>query len=680
MRKKLTQLWLKQRRCSPECIINVSKRELTILEKEILRFGLDNHILPNKPKVDDIKCSIERTLHSLKTIEGLAVDDEIRDEIKFATKNFTNNAKILCSDRKNTALHRTQYNLSQEPDIKVCNFDKGRGVVIMDSNDYYSKLDDIVNDQSKFHELKVNSKIHPVIAKEKSISYYVRKYLQDFGPETMRRLIPSGSNPGKIYGLVKIHKRDNPLRPVVSMIGTPEYQLAKFLDSLIKPYIPQTYMLQSTNQFLDHLANFQFHPAHKLVSFDVSSLFTNIPLEETIQIITDTIYSDQSSQNQPIVNKEIFAKLLRLATKGIFMHRNKFYEQHDGVSMGSPLGPTIANFFLAHMENKLLNSNLNFQPKLYLRYVDDIFAVFNNDTSCSKFLDLLNSQHKSIKFTVEHASETIPFLDVEIKLNHSGIDTWIWKKPTHTNLLLNFNAFCPLKWKSGLILCLLNRAKRICSNNTLFQKEAENMKAMFKANGYPSKFFDKLLQQFQSQNNSNQSSVDTDQTSSSSTHEYPIVIPYFGKDSRRFVNKFSKIIRNQLNVKIIPIYKSFKVKSYFQLKSKTPVALCSNVVYHFTCSCDTNKTYIGMSSRHLSTRVQEHLNFNSNQKSSIKDHIMSCNICSNKKTGLDSFKIIRKCRSEYDTKIHEALLIKKHSPALNRQLYANGSSFLLQVF
>ena len=54
------------------------------------------------------------------------------------------------------------------------------------------------------------------------------------------------------------------------------------------------------------------------------------------------------------------------------------------------------------------------------------------------------------------------------------------------------------------------------------------MKAMFKANGYPSKFFDKLLQQFQSQNNSNQSSVDTDQTSSSSTHEYPIVIPYFG--------------------------------------------------------------------------------------------------------------------------------------------------------
>ena len=59
---------------------------------------------------------------------------------------------------------------------------------------------------------------------------------------------------------------------------------------------------------------------------------------------------------------------------------------------------------------------------------------------------------------------------------------------------------------------------------------------------------------------------------------------------------------------------------------------------------------------------------------------MPCNICSNKKTGLDLFKIIQKYRSECDTKIHEALLIKKHSPTLNRQLYAYVSSFLLQVF
>ena len=101
------------------------------------------------------------------------------------------------------------------------------------------------------------------------------------------------------------------------------------------------------------------------------------------------------------------------------------------------------------------------------------------------------------------------------------------------------------------------------------------MKTLFKANGYASRLFDKLVQQFQNHNGSNQSFVDTDQTSNNSIYKYPLVIPYFGKDSRRFVNRFSEIIRNELVVKMIPIYKSFKVKAYFQLKSPTPVALCS---------------------------------------------------------------------------------------------------------
>ena len=85
-----------------------------------------------------------------------------------------------------------------------------------------------------------------------------------------------------MYGLIKVHKNNNPARPVISMIGTPEYQLAKFLDSIIKSYIPDSYMLHSTDHFFDELNNFQFKADHKLVSFDVQSLFTNVPLDETI--------------------------------------------------------------------------------------------------------------------------------------------------------------------------------------------------------------------------------------------------------------------------------------------------------------------------------------------------------------------------------------------------------------
>ena len=63
--------------------------------------------------------------------------------------------------------------------------------------------------------------------------------------------------------------------------------------------------------------------------------------------------------------------------------------------MGSPLGPTLANFFLATVETKLLTQNLDCSPKLYLRYVDDIFAIFEEEKSSSKFLEVLNHQHKN---------------------------------------------------------------------------------------------------------------------------------------------------------------------------------------------------------------------------------------------------------------------------------------------
>ena len=82
--------------------------------------------------------------------------------------------------------------------------------------------------------------------------------------------------------------------------------------------------------------------------------------------------------------------------------------------MSFPLASTLANFFLAQMKNKLLGKQSDFHPKLYSRYVDDIFAVFDNPDHCTKFLDLLNSQHNDIKFTVEFPSDTYHFLILKL--------------------------------------------------------------------------------------------------------------------------------------------------------------------------------------------------------------------------------------------------------------------------
>ena len=102
-------------------------------------------------------------------------------------------------------------------------------------------------------------------------------------------LIPSGSSPGKLYGTVKVHKPNFSLRPVVSMVNTPEYALAKFLDNTIKPYLSQTCMLKSIDHFAEEQKEFNPNNQNTMVSFDVVSLFTNVPLVETIDIIINRL-------------------------------------------------------------------------------------------------------------------------------------------------------------------------------------------------------------------------------------------------------------------------------------------------------------------------------------------------------------------------------------------------------
>ena len=90
---------------------------------------------------------------------------------------------------------------------------------------------------------------------------------------------------------------------------------------------------------------------------------------------------------------------------------------------------------------------------------------------------------------------------------------------------------------------------------------------------------------------------------------------------------------------------------------------------------------LGTSSRHLSVRIKEHLSDSASNKSAVKEHIQNCSSCfQEQKEDLNSFTAIRKCNTAYEAKIQEALLIKKQNPKLNKQLYANGASFLLNIY
>ena len=188
------------------------------------------------------------------------------------------------------------------------------------------------------------------------------------------------------------------------------------------------------------------------------------------------------------LDRTAFRELLELATlDSYFFFNGDIYQQIDGVAMGSPLGPTLANIFMSHMEKKWLRDcPLDFKPVLYRRYVDDSFLLFSSDSHMDLFLEYLNSQHPNISFTFETENNSIlPFLDIKIKRNPVNFETSIYRKPTFTGLMSKYYDFAPLDYKANLITTLVCRAFRISSNYLSFNKEIDFLKSLLQSNGYP---------------------------------------------------------------------------------------------------------------------------------------------------------------------------------------------------
>ena len=315
------------------------------------------------------------------------------------------------------------------------------------------------------------------------------------------------------------------------------------------------------------------------------------------------------------------------------------------------------------------------KPKGYLRYVDDILCVFEHKSHVTAFFDFLNNLHKNLTFTVELGGNTIPFLNTYIKIDGSDFTSCIYRKKTHTGIFMNFTAMAPNKWKHGLILCLLNTAKTVCSSKKFFNDEVSKLRGFFIENAYPISFFEKALKTFL--NKQQQGSI-------KNTDEKPdviISIPFIGEASIKFGKQIVSLIKNSYKLDVLPVFTSSKVGDYFSLKCKTPFSFSSNVVYKFSCLRDEGRSYIGQTKRHLVTRVNEHVALNRiDPQSEIKNHIYKCSTCHEFKLDVNNFKILKHCKTTFDTKISEALLIKKFRPKLNKQLMTRGMSYLLKVF
>ena len=460
-----------------------------------------------------------------------------------------------------------------------------------------------------------------------------------------------------------------PFRPVVSSIGTYNYHLAKYLGTLLTPWLPMDYTASDTFTFIDDIQKVSM--ANKfMISFDVASLFTNIPLEETIELAVDLILTkDPNNQH----SREDLTRLFEFATLGTnFLFEGIMYDQVDGVAMGSPLAPILANLFMGHHERRWIETFVGDKPRVYKRYVDDIFCLFDNKTQAMVFYHYINNQHLNIKFTFEEEDNNrLPFLDVLIDNNGQKITTSVFHKSTYTGLLTSYNSFVPLQYKIGLIRTLLDRTFRINNNWFSFDLDLKDLTRVLGRNYFPMWLIDKTVKGYLNKH--------FDKKVESVEEELNIDIRYFklpfiGKYSDTFKIKLNDMIKKYCkNIDVKLIFTTCKLKDSFSCKdSLTSFSHTSKVIYKFVCA-NCNVSYIGETERNLSTRIKEHYK---DKNSHVFKHVNASLACKNACND-DCFSVLDRASTKFQLRIKEGLYIKWEQPVLNKQLYCYNSQLFV---
>ena len=174
----------------------------------------------------------------------------------------------------------------KEDNIVITKPDKGCGVVILNKDDYDNKLQTIIEDPTKFKPITTDTATH-LLKLEDKLNRLARSIRSSIGESTFNLI--TISTPDFLYGLPKIHKLGIPLRPIISAKGN--YNLAKFLVKVITPLTKNEYTIENATAFVKEICNFTPSQPVTMASFDIQSLFTNVPLKETTDITTLPLHS-----------------------------------------------------------------------------------------------------------------------------------------------------------------------------------------------------------------------------------------------------------------------------------------------------------------------------------------------------------------------------------------------------
>ena len=420
---------------------NISSRPLDKTETHVLSYGLKHSVTPKRIPTEAIASSVETVLSRQRELSESAKDN-IRSRIASTIQSTSLPDSNLTKDERQ-ALKR----LKTDENISVIlPADKGRVTVVMDKTDYYDKMDVLVNDKQTYQVLKRDPT--PALQRKLNSKLLDLKKTDTIDIQRYNRLRCRVPQPPKLYGLPKLHKPNIPMRPIVSFCGSPTNQLSKYLTTVLKPLTDESrHKLQSTENFIDAIKTVQVPDDHKLVSFDVTeSLFTSIPLHLALDCTETAI--NNSTIELPLPTDDLMDLLNLCLTSTYFQYNGTHYKQLHGTAMGSPVSiVVVAEIVMQNIEERALATYKRKQP-LWLRYVDETFTAVHKD-EIDDFYEHLNGQNADIQFTKEiEENGKIPFLDCLVTRDNNELRTTIYRKPTHTDRLLDQSSYNPTSHKA----------------------------------------------------------------------------------------------------------------------------------------------------------------------------------------------------------------------------------------